>query len=64
MPAAPRLTSNVLEGIVFEDYIRLEHGEHSSRMQMNILGINKASKEFVSVYDGYIGLAPPKTEDE
>jgi hypothetical protein len=64
VPAAPILTTNNLFGQVITDYIRLEHGEHSSRMQMQILGVTHAEKELISQYDGYIGLAPPKSADE
>lgn len=64
MPAAPRLTRNIVEGEIVEDYIRLEHNDHSSRMQMQFLGIIDTEEELVSQYAGYIGLAPPKSQEE
>lgn len=46
-------------GKMYNDYLRLVHKDHSSRVSVDLFGIESSQRDFHSNYDGYIGLAPP-----
>ena len=53
------LQNNVMSGVFVKDIITFSHNAHSFSLDAKILAITGSQLAFNSVYQGYLGLAPP-----
>jgi hypothetical protein len=53
-----------LTGLKYNESIRLSSNNFTTKIRSNILAITNAVSSFKSTYEGFIGLAPPYSDDD